>query len=299
MNLEKQILIFLEHGCLLQVNYVDASDNSEKYSYIMKPKWFNKLPLICETKEDVVAWDVVMDKQFSLRDKLVNEIVYPSWPKQANLDEILSKPINDTDNSFVTDDVEYAEKIALAILEERLRLQNYLRSNCVETFHAYDVEELRDRSIIRFYPKQINPDNESFDEQSFNKLKQEIIEDFFTFSKQQVPEQHEYRALQMFGLKVEYIDCTDKLLLDAFKRQWRRMIEKEKRGFLNHLTSIDLEDFTEEEKAEFFQEAESLKNELENSISEKITPATNIKEIISFWPSLLQPVPTFVYVKEP
>lgn len=286
--MEDLLFAFLEHGFLIQLNYVSAKDNQEKYALLMKGCWHNKLIGLKHYENKDIVWDVLRDIPFSLKDKLIKEIVYVSWPEKAEYEKIVSDPKNKEKIDFYNDE-EFIDKINLTILEHKLALQNYLQKNCLESFDSYNLEELQDRCSLVFYPKPVKINRDSFVD-----LKESTMERFFTFASQETPEINQYPALRMFGVKQTYIDETDEQLLAPFKRQWCRLIEREKQAFLDHVTNIDLTDFTEQEKLEFHEEAGSLKQDLNDNIEESINKAKTLKEVISFWPEILQPIPSYV-----
>lgn len=82
--------------------------------------------------------------------------------------------------------------------------------------------------------------------------------------------------------------------MKAFKNQWKRIILKEKRNLLESLASIDLTDFEETEKEEYLEEMKYLDEELNENMFKELEELTTIKEVIKFWPALLQPIPSFV-----
>lgn len=203
MSIEDQILAFLEHGFLLQIDYRCLQTNEDMYCYVMKGKWFNKLPILNKAVEQNALWDVVAEKQFNFTEKVVERIVYLHWPEKADRYEILEHPINNAEESFVTSDEEYKDTIALFILEIKLRLQTYLRDNCVESYNTFDQEELQDRCSLSFYPNQIEINSTTFLD-----LQKKVIDEFFTYSKQTTPEFVQYEALKMFNLKQQYVNQT-------------------------------------------------------------------------------------------
>ena len=288
MDLQQQTLIFLNKGFLLRIDYVEQN-SEEKYVYVMKGKWFNRLPVLDSVLDDCEKlYDLATNEPFDINKKLIQQIHYIVWPDDLTPNDVFSTQ-EETNTSLVIQEKDLDE-MALKILELKLELQNHLRKNCVESFNAYDIEELQDKCTINHYPLAVE-----INEQTFAELRKKVISDFFTFSKQQVPEEVVYQALAILGLKQQYLESTDERLLNAIKRQWKRLIEKDRLSFLSHVTSIDLQDFTEEEKTEFFAEAETLKAQLDENISNAVDSARSIKEVISFWPKLLQPTPSFVY----
>jgi hypothetical protein len=289
MSIEEQIIAFLEHGFLLQVDYTCMQTNEQKYCFLMKGMWYNKLSVLNKAVNKELIWDVVTDTPFQFSEKTIEQIAYIQWPEKADRDQILEQPTNLTEESFITTDPEYADKTALFILELKLRLQTHLRDNCMEFYHTYNQEELQDRCTMSLYPKQVQ-----INESVFLDLKKTIIEDFFTFSKQTTPELIQYQALKMFNLKQSYIDTSDPLLITAFKNQWKRLILKEKKQLLESINSVDLTDFEEEEKVEYMEEAQHLDQELNENMLKELERLSTIREIIKFWPVLLQPIPSFV-----
>ena len=292
--MENLITSFLNYGFLLQINYVCGNDNLEKYAYIMKGKWYNKLPFLPTCEEPNTMWNVITHKPWSFKNKHIKDIHYCVWPKGADYSEIVSsKDLLNEQDCFLIKDEDFVDEIALFILLTKLRLQNHLKKNCVDSFDSYDLSELQDRCSLIFYPKQ----TQLLDKAAFETLKDTVIDEFFTYAFQTVPELNYFPALKMYGVSQKYIDSTDPALVEPFKRQWCRLIDKEKRLFLEHVTNIDLTEFTEEEKAEFFEEVEIIREELNDDINESINSAKCLKEVITFWPKLLQPKPHYVYTE--
>lgn len=292
MNIEKQIAAFLDHGFLLQVNYACMKTNEEKYCYLMKGKWYNKLPVLNKSVDPNLMWDVVLDTQFDFSEKYVEQIAYIRWPEKADRDQILDHPINHTEESFVTTDEEYADATALFVLELKLRLLIHLRNNCVEQYNSYDQEELQDRCSLSFYPKQVEINADTFLD-----LQKITIDEFFTYSKQTTPEIVQFQALKMFNLKQQYVDSSDPLLVNTFKKQWKRVILKEKKQLLESLNSIDLTDFEEDEKIDYLEEMKYLDEELNENMFKELEGMNTIRDVIKFWPVLLQPIPSFVFTE--
>jgi hypothetical protein len=187
--------------------------------------------------------------------------------------------------------VEFLNEVCLSILEVKLSLQEHLRKNMVENYLWCNSEELQDRCTMAFYPKKVN----ITDEDSFKKLQQIVIDEFFTYAKQEVPEQSTYEALSNLGINQKFINCDDPVLVDTLKRHWVRLIEKEKTIFLTHLMSIPENDFMDdEERTEYEEEMTELREMMKNITHPELNEAKTPKDVIQYWPKLLQPVPAFV-----
>jgi hypothetical protein len=287
-ELQDTAIAFLEAGLALEILYIQ--DDKEKFAYVMKGKWLNRLPCLDAIKNEESFWNVISDKPFEPAQANITSVRYLAWPTDVDFED--AKNFMSFDD-FVNADATFIDRTALSLIEGKLQLQNHLRKNCVESYDAYSGEELQDRCTLIFWP-----DVTVINETTFQELRNAVVDRYCTFSSQAIPEVHQYAALKHLGLSYKFIDCSDEKLVRAFKRCWFSLIDKEQQAYfataLAH-TENEIIHLTEEEKREFEEEATLLKECMQNNIDTAKNKLHTIREIITFWPEMLQPVPSFVY----
>lgn len=288
-ELQKIALSFLEAGLALELFYLD--NESEKFAYVMKGKWYNKLPCLDPVQDENLYWNIISNAPFDPAQTNITSLRYLAWPIDVDYQDAMSSLCFD---DFAEFDSTFVDRTALSLIEGKLQLQNHLRKNCVESYDAYSLEELQDRCTLNFWPEEIN-----INKSTFQNLRNTVIDRYCTFSSQSIPEIHQYAALKHLGLSYKFIDCTDERLVQAFKRLWFALIQKDQQTYFEkafaHFESDFLVHLTEEEKIELEEEATLLKETMQHDTNKAMSELHTIREIISFWPEMLQPVPSFVH----
>jgi hypothetical protein len=283
---------FIEKGILLKVFYTNQN-NVKKFTYLMHGKWINFLNLQEKVDDDKI-YDICLKKEILIEKLDLSVLEYVHFPKNLTLEDLLdpSEAFKQLGDEFLKNDEEYI-----------LKLKEHFLSICLSLQQAYDVylsdfknlnsEDSADLYFLRFYPKKIEQTNSLYDE-----LKNDIDEKYFTCDKQL-----EYKdfsissipAFKVLGISDKNINVKSKKFIDALKRRWFYFIQKEKKDILEELYKTDKSFMSEEEIKEYDEELLYFKNELDQIKLEEMDNFKTVKEVISYWPSLLQPKPWFIY----
>jgi hypothetical protein len=296
MDIIDYIYKLLEKGLFLKVYFID-SKNKKKYIYLMNSDWINLLNIYDKKFEKNKIIDICLDKTFSFKNKKPYSIQYMYVPE--NFDQNL---LNNLD---LKNDETYIINISESILDVKLLFSNYLsfyklKLHDINNDKTLDANQL----ILITYPKYKDCANNA------KKIKYNIIKKFFTSEEnlekniqtenyKNILQSEDYNFLNtfnLFGINIKNKNVTDPIFLNALRERWCELIKNEKNKVFNKLKEEDfLNEIQETERDEYIKELMIYKENLFKSDMENLNKLKTVKEIISYWPSILFPIPSFVY----
>jgi hypothetical protein len=286
MNNTVFIEFLLSKGLCLKVLFTDK-ENKHNFVYLLNSNLINKLDLHDEKLNENDIIDICLDKKFSFKNKTPYSIEYISPPD--NFDTL---KIEDLD---LFNDEEYLIKITCEILDIKVLFNNYLSSYKID-FKNINKNLDKDQVILSTFPYHENYFN------NFKEFKNKIIKKYFSLyvnDKNQNDDHLDFKMLNSFiflGINIKNKNITDSIFINALRNKWNSIIKEYKIKLYDGLNSKDfLCDISDDEKQEFLEELALFKLELDKDDMEILNEFKTIKEIISYWPTILTPIPFFVY----
>ena len=151
-----------------------------------------------------------------------------------------------------------------------------------------------DQIIISTYP---NHQHYIDNIQSFT---EDILENYFKINSTVQPINNNdfilKRCCKLLNIPYENRDLTDEFYLSSLRRVWESLILERKEILLENLKKEDfLAPLSEEEKEEYLEEIKIYNQRLSKDHTQNLNELKTIKDIISYWPPEIQPIPDFVY----
>jgi hypothetical protein len=285
MNIIEYINKLLIKGLCLKVLYTDKK-NIQKFVILINSNWLNKLNIYDKKFKKNTIIDICLDKTFNFKNKSHYDIEYINLPE--NFDPQIIDDLN-LDNDEI-----HLDNLRDAILDNKIRLRNYLSFHKINNSSIDEEENFDSNQIILItYPNYKKYAN------NFKKFKNEILKKYFILGEVQNEKDDNFNLLNTFnflGINIKNKEVTDLIFINALKERWNFIIKDAKDQMYKNLMQDDIlnkmEDF---EKEEYLQELSLFKEHLFKDDMETLKNFKTIKEIISYWPSILHPIPNFVY----
>lgn len=279
----------LNRGLLLRLFYKNENDIIV-FSYIMKGDFYNKVYQEKDVNSDII-YDVVLGEEFNFKN--IKDIQVIEFPFQLPFDDqakIFEEPhviFNDEYKKICKD---FLDDVFYFIEYEYKKILN------IKTDDFYFDHDI---FTLRFHPKKI-PNSKT---QMEKLIKKDVYDKFFVASYQDdnYTDNESDDALSLipsfniFGISKKNENCTDYAFLKSLKNKWFELIDDAKNDLILKCESVDLKEFTEDEKIEFKKEIKMLKKELNKINIDILEQFKTTKEIVSYWPDILQPIPDYVY----
>ena len=99
----------------------------------------------------------------------------------------------------------------------------------------------------------------------------------------------------MIKIDDKNIDVSDKDFVNALKRKWFSLIENHKKHIIENFKNADVTFLKTEEKKEYDEEISLFNDELDKITIKDLVEMKTAKDVIKYWPLILQPKPNFVY----
>jgi hypothetical protein len=281
----KLIKKFLSKGLCLKIIYYDENKN-EKFLILANSTWINKTNFFEEKFEDDIIIDFLFKEKVTIENLNISSIEYINLPDNFIISEIDN---SNYDESLIKINLKHA------ILHFHLTLDEHLFRYGLDKVSIYRGKEItKDQIIVSTYP------NHQYYIDNISSFKQDIIKTYFYVKKPTQPvNDKDYilsRCLDILNIPYENKDITDDIYISSMIKFWSSLILEQKERMLNSLKNEDfLTSLTEEEKREYEEEIEIYNKKLNKDHSENLNKLKTIKDIISYWPSELQPIPDFVY----
>jgi hypothetical protein len=283
----------LNKGILIKLFYYDDSD-VKKFCFLYKGEWLNLLN-IQELVNDEDIINISINEPFDFEKIRLEMVEYVAFPKGLLLEDIIdpSPTFKKLGDDFLKKNQDYLKDIKKEIVQYKLHYKENLEKFLKNIEDTQD-KKFEDVLILRFYPKKNFENIKSVDD-----IKEDIKNKYFIVGEQLdlIPNNDVViiPALTKLGTSSSNFDVTDEVYLNALKRQWFRLITDEKEKLYNKLENIKDFSLSEEELEEYKEELEIFKNEIDSISLSNFDNFKTVKEIISYWPELLQPKPEFVY----
>lgn len=283
----------LNKGVMLIVHYTEKEENIIKFSPIASGQWLSCISSSKRYHSDEI-YNICTKQIFNFDNKNIKTIEYLYYSQDNSIDDLLAKNID------LKKDINH-------FTESKTIVKNYRRDYETEILRTYiDFRKNSDADydlyVLRFYPK-IYPKNSK---KIIKLLKKDLAEKFFlssyneTENVQNINNLSNIEGFKILGILEKNTNVTDPVFLNALKAKWYELIKIEKEIVLHNLKVLDVKslNYKEQEEKELLEEIKELTDKL-NEID--ITVLNNFqtpKEVISYWPSLLQPEPYYVYKGE-
>lgn len=292
MNIHDMIEILLKKGMLLKLIYINEH-GIKKYSYVMLGEWFNFLN-IQEKIDDSIVYDICTNKEFDITKYSIEVIEYVIFPKNVLLEDLLdpSDAVKTLGFDFLKHNEDYIDDLKKIVLNLKVSLQQIYDIYLGEMKNLTD-QDIDDFYFLRFYPNKVKNRVTVLED-----LKNDIDEKYFVCDDQ-TSYTNEFMstipALIRLGIFDKNIDLQDEEFINAIKRRWYSFIVKEKDEIYEKLKNIDMSAFTSDEKIEYSEELNLFRRELDLIDIHVLDNLKTVKDVIRYWPDLLQPKPNFVY----
>lgn len=294
---EHEVKHLLDVNFLIKVYYLD-NKKQNKFAFLAKSSLINCLDIPTEHKEATYYLNVDTDTQFDFSETSIIRLDYFCVPVGFSPSDFLEKNTKLSKDILLKSET-YKQDIKKHILALRLNFQDYLERFCINSFKDFDDQQFRDKYLLKNYPKILTPSVEAFQE-----YKEKLIEEYYSdqITTSSIESNNNEQALIIDALTVLDIPqknflVNDFVYIEAVKRQWKKIIDKHRDEFIKEVSNIDKSQLEEDEKEEFFIEIDLLEKELQKNIEVELSNKNTIEDIISYWPLMIQPIPTFVYVK--
>jgi hypothetical protein len=215
-------------GLLLKIVY----DDNNYYAYIARGDLL-KCVFSDENYDENEIYDVILKNSIKLDSIKINSIEYVLHPVKEDIifnQNIVEKLILLRDEKYIENLKSFIDK-HVSIFNEDLEIFK-------KEIDGLDKVELRDEFILRFYPKiPKNKDN----------IISHYIKKYFTAHK------HDFssiKTLNLLHIEDKNFNTRSKIFIDALKRKWFKLIEKDKNEVLMKLKDADLSHLLDDEKEE-------------------------------------------------
>jgi len=287
----------LNKGIVAKVIY----DFKGRKNYVMlaQKRWLDVFGIEINLNDSDIV-DVVLGKKFDLDKTEVLMIQYVEAPKNITLEDIVSPSptFAKLGDDFLKHNKEYIKAISKAILTIRLEFKDNLNYH-ISNYKNLDLDELKEVYYLRFFPLTVDDKDR---EEILTLIEKDVTERFFLHNEigdSISSVQTTIPALYKIGVSASQIENKDTRFIAALKRAWFLLIAEEREKLLFDL-SQQLNELNN------LKEDESVVNESRVQILEYIDllkkinfycleSLTTVKEIISYWPSLMQPTPYYLY----
>lgn len=280
MILNELIVKALERGLLLRVLY---SDNKKRmFKIIGKSKWLKKYKLKC-VEGDII--DILRQKPTTL-DNTIDTIEYLFMPKNFNLRYFLNtQETIDNHKELLTGTLEKLSNILLSY--------NEYKNILIRDLKQLSFKEIKDEFFVRFYPAKLLSRNKK---QAINEIENDIIEKYFIIGHD-IKEHNTIPACTRIGLSHLLVDTSDSQLVASCKRKWFNVIEFEKNNLISTL-QLQLKKTRKRKlknKSKAINQLKQYIKLLQRINIRSMRHCNTIKDIISFWPDIMQPAPPYIY----
>jgi hypothetical protein len=279
----------LNRGLLIRLFYKNKN-NVIIFTDLMRGDFYNKIYPEKNLKHDII-YDVLLEKEFDFSvAKSIEVIEFPFILPFKTEGRVF-------DDDHILFDENYKNECKTFIDDFLFFINNEYKK--ILNVKSDEFYEDKDVYTLRFYPKKF-PKNKTNVKDT---IKKDICEKFFVASFQDENynlNQSEdglslISAFSKFGILQKNENCTDPVFLNALKRKWAELIEDAKKELIDKCNDIDLKKLSEREREEFKKEFNLLKKELKDINIKILESFKTPKEVVSYWPELLQPTPDYVF----
>jgi hypothetical protein len=294
MTANESLKILLKRGIFIKLIYFDKN-NIKRFVFLMQGDWINFLNLQDPVKNNFI-YDVSLNKEFNINSINIHSMEYLVFPKSFTYNDLLDD--NKSNNESLKYDKDYIDELSLMYHDTKIGYKKVI------DHYLYDIEDIDNLSqeefdnliydycILRYYPKKIKKTKNLYIE-----ILKDINEKFFIYDNpynEETPESN-IPAFKLLGISDKNLNVTDEIFINALKRKWYKLIEIEKNKFTDDLLKVDLSFLEDSEKEEYNKELKILESEISLISNDDLEKLQSAKDVISYWPSTLEPKPYFVY----
>lgn len=281
MSLNNLINAVIDKGIVVRVLF--TSKSKRHFKYITRGKW---LPIYGGPKLNDSIVDAILHVPTSL-DENIDTVEYVYMPVGFNLRWFL------TQSGDIRSATELFKGTTQKFIEIRQDFNQYLYDHTHELQH-YTFNALKDEFFIRNYP---TPTTSKTKKQLLQFINQDIISKYFTTGSN-VDEIYTLPACTRIGLAFEHFKSSDIELIKCCKRKWYSIIKFETNTLIGKL-KYEIKALKAHKKTKATQKAINQINlyikMLQGINRHCLKKCSSIEETLSFWPSIIQPKPLFVY----
>lgn len=284
MNTLDKAMSLLDHDVMLRLLY-ETSSNLIMYAIVCKHSFYSFLKGSTNTVAEY--FDVLREQKFCLPEssKVIGFDCF-KLPQGTSLNDI-----SNNSNSFkLRNNQEYINQLIATIDTLKADFISNLIYH-LEDYHHNNGDTVNELLTIRFYPNSVGA---STFEETLKLAKDSIIYNYHIFTElghSIVP------ALKRLGATTNLIiDETSPPIITAIRKQWLNIIYKERDIMLKNIQTLAQEyKLQQPADTDYIEQFEDFKKLLINLDVSPIHTCSTIKQIISFWPAIMQPQPPFVY----
>jgi hypothetical protein len=297
LTLNEIVKKVLTKGIVVRLVFPHKGKNN--YVVIAQKKWLDTFGFATNFAEDDII-DVILERKFDVDSIKISLIEYIGAPKDITLEDLISPSpsFQQLGDDFLLTNKGYIDNIKSTIAKLKLNFKEY-KSYHIDSYEQLNLEQMREVYYLRFFPSTVDDKNR---DEILITIKNDVQEKFFLHSEQNgnlpnlltiVP------SLYVLGIDSNQIDNEDARFINALKCRWFDLIDGERRKIINDLNvqldklnDIDASDeCIEESKKQTLEYLSLLKNINIDCLNEHKT----VKDIISYWPAIMQPMPSYIY----
>lgn len=296
MELHEQLLTCLEEGLLISATY--EKDKILYYCFLAKASTLKFLHINCLHSDNEVV-DICLDSAVDINNLPITKLDFFCMPVGVLLSDLIdaNSSMKRLGKGFLLKSEEYVKDLKQLIVKIKLNYKEYLEDNLIADNFSLENQNFLDTFLLKMYPIIKHPTKETIQNYKDKIINEYFLDNFTNVENNNIDQQSTIDALSILKVPDRNFDVTDPEYICTVRRQWFNIIKTHKLDFLNELYSVDKSKLDEEELKEFDSEINILNEEMENDINNELQNKNTIEEIISYWPQLIQPLPTFVYVK--
>jgi len=287
----------LTKGIVVRLVFPHKGKNN--YVVIAQKKWLDTFGFVTDFAEDDIV-DVILERKFDIDSIKISLIEYIGAPKDVTLEDLISPTpsFQQLGDDFLLTNETYINNIKSTIIKLKLNFKEY-KSYHIDLYEQLNLEQMKEVYYLRFFPSTVDDKNR---DEILTTIKNDVQEKFFLHSEQNenlpnlltiVP------SLYVLGIDSNQIDNEDARFINALKFRWFDLIDSERQKIimdlnvqLDKLSNIDASDECIKESKRQTLEYISL---LKDINIDCLNNRTTVKDIISYWPSIMQPMPSYIY----
>lgn len=277
-NITDMILSHIKNGLFIEIQYKNKIQNKKYFDLVINSNILNDYNLYNKKLKPDIPFDIIRNKKFSFKDKEIFMIKYIGLPENYILGDDLNQ------------NGEYLNNLITFILDQKINFSKFMTK-----FSSKNQNQI----IITTYPN-----HDDYLKHIKNKNKNKLIEKYLSLEY----EQHEIdnssnnrdvkllNSLKFLSIDIKNENVTDPIFINALRSKWIELINNHKKEIINKLTTESvMSNMSETEKEEYLIELKIFKKELKKDISPEVNKLNSLKEIISYYPTILYPTPYYVY----
>jgi len=281
MSLNSLISAIVEKGIVLRILF--NKNKKRHFRYVTTGRWAH---LYGGVQSEDPYVDALLHASTTLEDN-IDTIEYVFMPAGFNLRWFL------TQSNDITEVKELFESTKNKFTDIRNDFNSYMHSH-IHELQQYNFKTLKDEYFIRNYPENTTAKNAK---QLLDIIKQDIINKYFIIGSN-TDEIYTLPACTRIGLAFEHFKSNDVALIKCCKRKWFDVIKLETHnliGRLNYEIKLIKKNKKIKNKDKAVKQLKLYIKMLQGVNRHCLKNCDSIEDILSFWPSLMQPKPIFVY----